>query len=243
MAAKQSVLAVLRGELQLRCCREGFDLDAIRRSCQPLLELSPAEPAWATTPWGRTLPRSCVGSTPAAYVKSLESRPLEACTAVDELFATPLAHWLQTLFGLPLQPLRLACGKTLPSWALRQMDTGHGIAPHCEQNWNPLNLVERGDLMPVAFDPAFQLSYLYVLQAPARGGELEVFDRRGPSGPGETVELRSCAVVTPHPGELLLFNAGLHWHRVRPCCAPGERVVLGGFVRLNHDHTALHAYV
>ena len=240
MAASAALQQVLAGELLLTRTTALLDLDAVRRCCEPLLQLALPHPAWARTPWGRTLPRSCVGATVADYRACLAARPMEPAAALERHLVAPLAAWLQQLFALPLQPLRDDEGQPLPSWALRVMDEGQGIAPHCEQVWNPLNLVESGQLGAMAFEPAVQLSYLYVLEAPAQGGELELFDHRGPVRP---TSLTSTGLVPPVPGELLLFNAGLHWHRICPCQGPGRRVVLGGFVRLNSAHTALHAYV
>lgn len=244
MAANGRVMALLAGELGLVRSTAVLDHGRVLQSCRPLLELlERRHPAWAQTPWGHTLPRSCVGAAEAAYRDSVAARPPAPCAAVEQAFATPLAHWLEQRFERPLLPLSLGNGHQLPSWALRVMAEGQGIDPHCEQVWNPLNLVETGRLAPVQFEPAFQLSYLYVLEAPAQGGELELFDRQGPATPDSPLALRSCGLVPPVPGELLLFNAGLHWHRVRPSHGPGRRVVLGGFVRLNRDHTALQAYV
>ena len=246
MSINDRVRATLVGELGLRRCSSLLNHTQVRRCCEPLLALLQPRAdadAWAPTPWGHTLPRSCVGASKAAYLASLAARPSAACAALEQVFAAPLVAWLEQQFGLPLQPLALAQGASLPCWALRVMAEGKGLEPHCEQVWNPLNLVENGSLLPVAFEPAFQLSYLYVLEAPAQGGELELFDRQGLATRGRTMRLRSTAVVPPRPGELLLFNAGVHWHRIRPSHTPGRRVVLGGFVRLNSSHTALHAYV
>lgn len=244
MPANGRVMALLAGELGLVRSRTVLDHGRVLQSCRPLLELlERSHPAWAKTPWGHTLPRSCVGADETTYLDSVAARPAAACAAVERTFATPLAHWLEEQFELPLLPLRLGNGRPLPSWALRVMAEGQGIHPHCEQVWNPLNLVEAGRLTPVQFEPAFRLSYLYVLEAPAQGGELELFDRQGPASPGSPLTLRRSGLVRPVPGELLLFNAGLHWHQVRPSHGPGRRVVLGGFVRLNRDHTALQAYV
>lgn len=244
MPANGRVMALLAGELGLVRSTTALELGRVLQSCRPLLELlGRPNRAWASTPWGHTLPRSCVGAAEAAYLDSVAARPAAACAAVEQAFAIPLARWLEQQFELPLLPLCLGNGRQLPSWALRVMAEGQGIDPHCEQVWNPLNLVETGRLMPVHFEPAFQLSYLYVLEAPAQGGELELFDRQGPASPGSPLTLRRSDLVPPVAGELLLFNAGLHWHRVCPSHGPGRRVVLGGFVRLNRTHTALQAYV
>lgn len=246
MSINDRVQTTLAGDLDLRRCSSLLDHTQVRHCCEPLLGLllqGVDANAWATTPWGHTLPRSCVGANKDAYLASLAARPAAASAALEQVFAAPLVAWLEQQFGLPLQPLALTQGPILPCWALRVMAEGQGIEPHCEQVWNPLNLVECGSLLPVAFEPAFQLSYLYILEAPAQGGELELFDRQGPATTHSTIRLHTTAVIPPRPGELLLFNAGRHWHRIRPSHGPGRRVVLGGFVRLNSSHTALHAYV
>ena len=63
-------------------------------------------------------------------------------------------------FGLPLEPLISRNGSPLPGWALQEMASGGGIPEHCEQDWNPLNLIENGTLCDIPLEPAFQLSFL-----------------------------------------------------------------------------------
>jgi len=229
--------AVLAGGLALEQHQGLLPFAEIWANCQPLLQAEPPCSSWAKTPWGLTLPRSCVGSSSEAYQASWQNRPRAPWAAMEEAFARPLAEWLETHFERPVQSLGL------PSWALRVMPSGGEILPHCEDVWNPLNLVETGALGPVTFEPNFQLSYLYVLQAPSKGGELEIYNRQGAEANTHNIGQFSCKVLSPHPGELLMFNAGQHWHRIRPCQGPTPRVVLGGFIRLNRSHTALHLYV
>jgi hypothetical protein len=254
MARNGNIEAVLAGALALHRHSALLPHAELMGACQPLLERldqpDPQASGWARTPWGWTLPRSCVGTTAEHYRASLDSRPREACLAVDQLLLPALSRWLHSLFERPLQPLQSADGLPLPWWALRVMGPGGGIDPHCEQVWNPHNLIENNSLGlqhnslgPVALDPAFQLSFLYILQAPSSGGELELFQHRGGTPPVAAQPLQSVGLVPPRPGEALLFNAGEHWHRVRPCQGPQPRLVLGGFLRLDRDRRRLLAYV
>ncbi|EAQ70152.1 cupin domain protein [Synechococcus sp. RS9909] len=220
--------SVLAGELALRHDRPGWDHEAISTVCDELR--SPQyQGAWANTPWGRTLPRSCVGTDPDRYRHNLQARPSQPCQRLDQLFFQPLCHWLEQRFELPVHPLRLADGTPLPGWALREMAPGGTIPDHCERDWNHCNLVETGRLTDTLFDPNLQMSFLYGLQAASGGGELEILANR------EQHDLAA--------GDLLLFNAGVHPHRIRPTLGPRSRVVLGGFLRLNQSRTTLHCYV
>ncbi len=254
MARNGNLEAVLAGALALHRHAALLPHAELMEACQPLLERlkqpDPQTAGWARTPWGWTLPRSCVGTTVEHYRASLDSRPKEACRAVDQLLLPALGSWLHSLFERPLQQLQSADGLPLPCWALRLMDPGCGIDPHCEQVWNSHNLIETGrlnardnNLNPLALEPAFQLSFLYILQAPSGGGELELFQHRGGRPPVAAQPLQCVALVPPRAGEALLFNAGEHWHRIRPCQGPQPRLVLGGFLRLDRSRRQLLAYV
>ena len=185
---------------------------------------------WAPTPWGRTLPRSCVGTDPQRYLGHLQLRcQLAAIDQLEQLFFAPVAALFSHHFGLPLAPLTSSDGSQLPGWALREMASGGRIPEHCEQDWNPLNLIENGTLCDLALEPRFQLSFLYGVSSATQGGELQI------SADGTYVSLSA--------GELLLFNAGCHRHQVLPTSGSELRVVLGGFLRLNRSHNRLHCYV
>jgi hypothetical protein len=93
MSINKRVRATLAGELDLRRCSSWLDHTQVRRCCEPLLALlqpGAVADAWAPTPWGHTLPRSCVGASKAAYLASLAARPAEACAALEQVFASPL---------------------------------------------------------------------------------------------------------------------------------------------------------
>ncbi|WP_240789297.1 2OG-Fe(II) oxygenase [Synechococcus sp. BS56D] len=171
-----------------------------------------------------------MGTDPQRYLAHLQLRCQHtAVEQLEQLFFVPVAELFSHHFGLPLAPLTSRDGSPLPGWALREMASGGGIPEHCEQDWNPLNLIENGTLCDAALEPAFQLSFLYGVTSATQGGELQI------SAPETCVPLP--------PGELLLFNAGCHRHQVLPTSGPELRVVLGGFLRLNRSHTRLHCYV
>jgi hypothetical protein len=175
------------------------------------------------------LPRSCVGTDPSSYLSSLARLRTPAVQELDRLFFEPAMALLSKTFSRPMLALRLANGQVLPGWALREMASGEGIPFHCEQDWNRVNLIENGTLMETDFEPNFQMSFLYSVETASSGGELQI------SGHDDLVKLNT--------GELLLFNAGCHRHQIRSTGGPCQRVVLGGFLRLNLNHTSLHCYV
>ena len=220
--------AVLAGDLAMKCWRPTFNHDAIVQLCRELRAPS-SQSAWAPTPWGRTLPRSCVGTDPSSYLSSLALLRTPAVQELDRLFFAPATALLSKTFSRPMLALRLANGQVLPGWALREMASGEGIPFHCEQDWNRVNLIENGTLMETDFEPNFQMSFLYSVETASSGGELQI------SGHDD--------LVTLNTGELLLFNAGCHRHQIRSTGGPCQRVVLGGFLRLNLNHTSLHCYV
>ena len=185
--------------------------------------------AWASTPWGRTLPRSCVGTDPDRYRLNLKLIPQLETQELENLFFKPVVALLSNLFSIPFLPLELSDATPVPGWALREMNPGMGIPMHCEQDWNPVNLIENGRILKADFEPRMQMSYLYCVDSPSEGGELFI-----PSNQRR---------VTMKPGQLLLFNAGYHPHQVCTTKGSQKRVVLGGFVRLNKNHTHFHCYV
>ena len=171
-----------------------------------------------------------MGTDPQRYLAHLELRGQHpALQKLEQLFFAPVAALFSHHFGLPLEPLISREGSPLPGWALREMASGGGIPEHCEQDWDPLNLIENGTLCDIPLEPAFQLSFLYGVTSATQGGELQV-------SADET-----CVPLSP--GALLVFNAGCHRHQVLPTSGTQMRVVLGGFLRLNRSNTRLHCYV
>lgn len=185
--------------------------------------------AWATTPWGRSMPRSCVGTSPIAYRRKLAIQPNALISKLNKLFYAPVAEEFSKIFNLPITPLKCKEGMHIPTWALREMADGGFISEHCEQDWNSVNLIENNRILKINFDPRFHMSFLYCINNASKGGELEL--------------TKTKTVLTMKPRELVLFNAGLYKHQILPTSGPNNRVVLGGFLRLNANHKHLHCYV
>ena len=220
--------AVLAGDLGLTCWQPDLDHRRIAALCTTLRNAD-HQHLWAATPWGRTLPRSCVGTDAARYLAHLQLQPQETIHSLQQTFFAPIAALFSQHFATAVQPLFTRQGQAVPAWALREMAPGGHIPPHCERDWNGLNLIETGALLEPDFDPQFQMSFLYGVQSATEGGELEFI------ASGERHRL--------NPGQLLVFNAGRHRHQVQATGGPQQRVVLGGFLRLNRSHTCLHCYV
>lgn len=107
------------------------------------------------------------------------------------------------------------------------------------------------------------LSYFVVLQPPERGGGLSVFERLWVEGRPEgevedlsaqdpsssySVGLRNDPafdpiprlVLSPGPGDLILFGGGRRFHRVDPIEGSIPRITYGGFAAPSADGTVLH---
>ena len=97
-----------------------------------------------------------MGTDPQRYLAHLELRGQHpAVQQLEQLFFAPVAALFSHHFGLPLEPLISRNGSPLPGWALREMASGGGIPEHCEQDWNPLNLIENGTHCDIPLEPAF----------------------------------------------------------------------------------------
>ena len=227
-ASSTPLQEVLAGDLGLTWWQPQLDHTRINTLCETLRRPE-NQHLWAATPWGRTLPRSCVGTNADRYLGDLKQLPQELINNLHQAFFVPVAALFGKYFATRVRPLHTHLGQAVPAWALREMASGEGIPPHCEQDWNDLNLIETGALLKPDFEPRFQMSFLYGVQSATEGGELALTES------GERHHL--C------PGHLLLFNAGSHRHQVLPTHGRQLRVVLGGFLRLNRSHTSLHCYV
>lgn len=97
-------------------------------------------------------------------------------------------------------------------------------------------------------------SWFVIVQEPAEGGQLEVFDASretyqpeatqwGPTG-REDREFDSLpsTLISPDAGSLVLFGGGWHWHRVRPILGDRARMTYGGFAALGHEAQRLYVW-
>ncbi len=102
-------------------------------------------------------------------------------------------------------------------------------------------------------DRSVLLSYFVTLATPQSGGELHVYSLRNGEGFGKEFALldpeseearRAIApygrlVLRPGPGDLVLLNAGSHYHNIEPALGARARWTIGGFLLRSSDHRSL----
>jgi hypothetical protein len=126
---------------------------------------------------------------------------------------------------------------------LRRVPTGCEMGFHCENAYGAIAVYDA--LRPLARLDR-QTSWFVVLEAPARGGELEVTDRswerHGRTPPEEVAEratARRC--FAPVAGDLWLLRSGDLYHRITTVEA-GVRWTIGGFAAPSLDGREVFAW-
>jgi hypothetical protein len=150
--------------------------------------------------------------------------------------------------GRPVAIPRSDAGAPYTPATIRVLPPGHRIDLHCG-----LDFIRRARGAPVhaLVDYHLQLSYFALLQAPASGGELVLYDLPWSlevvaSGEIEGVPVGLAAafadseVVELGAGDLLLFNGGRIYHRVTEVGPGPRRITIGGFAALSKDHRTFH---
>lgn len=187
----------------------------------------------------------------------------DAYHAAAPAFRARLASLGEPAFpALVLDALRLltATPATVPSSSrgdygsctVRHLTTGTALPPHCEHLYAGID-VYRG-LRDLGVDLEQQLSFFVVLEAPAEGGALRVYDgpwrplldRLGPETE-DAVEVPDDAPepsyrsIPPTVGDLLVFPSGATIHEITPV-ERGERWTLGGFASFAPRGEPLYAW-
>lgn len=129
---------------------------------------------------------------------------------------------------------------------IRTLTPGHDIFTH-----SGLDFLKGPTFEPIrgVVQASAQLSYLVVVQPPASGGELVLFDLRhgeqdeaglvGGMPPGLAVAWRRSEVVELEPGDLLVFDGGRIYHRVSEVGPGRPRISMGGFVARAADRSRI----
>lgn len=167
-------------------------------------------------------------------------------------FEAQLSSILGTLAGgATVEPARDATGRSYGAFTVRVLRPGGGIDVHCERE--TLRFPPMQELAK-QLDPSTQLSFYVPLATPEGGGELNVFHLRHGEGPGRALEsmdrrstetltyVESQGVTRPRPqvGDLLVFDAGRHFHRVSPVEGGRHRWTMGGFLARSRDGSRIH---
>jgi hypothetical protein len=128
---------------------------------------------------------------------------------------------------------------------------GGAINLHCELETRRFStMAEIGQML----DGQGQLSFYLPLQLPESGGELHVchlrygepsgasLDRMSRSDPRTVDYAESFGVTVPRPGvgDMLIFDAGRHFHRVTPVEGSTARWTIGGFLARSREGNRLH---
>lgn len=154
---------------------------------------------------------------------------------------------LGSLFaGRPARPPVFDDDTTWAPYGFRALDPGEQIYAHHDNHYG-LGVYER---MDPALDRTTLLSWFLTLQAPERGGQLIVYSLWGsdPDPPmlptrfldTEALERRfDKHVFDLHPGDLVVFDAGRHVHRVSPVEGARPRLTMGGFMTPDIARTRL----
>lgn len=187
------------------------------------------------------------GPSADLYAQSAAQHASRAA-ALFETDPTPqIAQRLSAAFnGRPAAPPAFDDGLTWAPYNLRALDPGVQIYSHHDNHYG-LSVYER---MPTDLDRGALLSWFITLQAPQDGGALIVYglwgsDPNPPTLPTrflDTAALESDyrkATVPLKAGDLVIFDAGRHVHRVSPVQGDRARLTLGGFLTVAQDRTRL----
>lgn len=154
---------------------------------------------------------------------------------------------LSRLFGgRPAAPPPFESGLDWLPFNHRALDPGVQIYTHHDNHYG-LSVYEQ---MPADLDRSGLLSWFITLQPAQAGGQLIVYGLWGsdPNPPvlptrfldTAAIEARfGRAVLDLRAGDLIVFDAGRHVHRVSPVEGTAPRLTLGGFLTLAQDRSRL----
>jgi hypothetical protein len=161
---------------------------------------------------------------------------------------TRRVQWLLSrLFaGRPAAPPAFEEGLSWAPYNFRALDPGQQIYTHHDSHYG-LSLYQR---MDAALDRATLLSFFVTLQAPEGGGRLVVYGLWGndPDVPMLPTRFIDTAAIEARfekraldlgAGDLVIFDAGRHVHRVTPIEGERPRLTFGGFLTLAKDRSRL----
>lgn len=162
---------------------------------------------------------------------------------VTESFGESLVEQLRARLGelaapRPLRQPRAASGVAYAPFTVRSYPEGGLIPPHCELE--QLRRESYQDLLPQICTDTL-LSFLVMVSAPEAGGDLVVYDLdqtdpRVPDFYSDRSVVHSIRQGFDHEriplrdGDLLVFDAGRHFHQILPVVGSRPRWTLGGFM-------------
>jgi hypothetical protein len=142
-------------------------------------------------------------------------------------------------------------GRSYMGSSIRGVAPGGAIDLHCENETVGFPGMKH---LSTLIDPRHQLSYYLTLAAPESGGEIWISRLRFSEGPGRAllnlerdtedtlrrVEAYGGTAPRLTAGDLLIFDAGSHYHRVTPVTGAKTRWTMGGFLALSRDHSTVY---
>ena len=182
------------------------------------------------------------------YAQSAQQRSEQTREVFGD--ADPVAHlaglFSQLNHGRPAAP---PVFKGEQSWAplnYRALDPGVQIYSHHDNHYG-LSVYQH---MPADLDRDVLLSWFVTLQAPDAGGELIIYglwgsDPNPPMLPTRFIDTAALErdfkkeVVQMQAGDLIIFDAGRHVHRVSPVQGERSRLTAGGFLTVDTDRSRL----
>jgi hapalindole-type alkaloid chlorinase len=170
---------------------------------------------------------------------------------VTESFGEPFVQQLGARLGALADPRPLvrpssASGVAYAPFTVRSYPEGGLIPPHCELE--QLRRESYRDLLPQICADTL-LSFLVMVSAPEAGGDLVVYDLdqgdpRVPEFYSDRSVVHSIRDGFLHEriplstGDLLVFDAGRHFHQILPVLGKRTRWTLGGFMAPLRDRSA-----
>ncbi len=174
--------------------------------------------------------------------------PAEPCRTIEGLLSRFSGH-------RPVSVAQVGEQRCAPA-TLRVLPPGCDIGAHVGNDFVFLPQAER---LARTIDVRCQLSWFVPLRGAEQGGELQVYglefddtaELRRDRPPGSDgmdelkgltflVDLADSELVRPQAGDLVLFDGGRWYHRVRPVRGRCARITLGGFLAFSRDHDAVH---
>lgn len=147
--------------------------------------------------------------------------------------------------GRPAHPPTLnGTSETWLPFNYRVLPQGIQIYAHHDQHYR-LPIYEHLDQ---SYDRSVLLSWFVTLQAPKQGGRLAIYGLRSddPNPPMLPTRFMDANALdreyyverlTLDVGDLVIFNSGVHVHRVEPVVGEQSRVTLGGFLTVDQART------
>jgi len=164
-------------------------------------------------------------------------------TRIEELL-------VQACGGRHSSSLRGPAGEPYGVATIRGLNPGGEMSVHCDIGQTEFPAIRH---LAAQCDLSALLSYFVTLATPESGGELHIHGLRSDQEPGQlfarmvlsSSEARSAIapygeiVVKLMPGDLIVFDAGHHFHHVTPVGGSRTRWTQGGFLSRSCDGTSL----